>query len=97
MEKLSTKVYLWIARITNKDVWEVDKLLHIIKNEVETCEISDTVKINEIRTGDTPPPPWKEPQPTISSLTAQGWRKQFHIDQANPFTKRGQLWMCEKQ
>jgi len=36
MAKLPTEVHLQIARITNKEVWQVDELLQVIKGEVET-------------------------------------------------------------
>ena len=36
-----------MARVTVKEVWEVQELLTVIKAEVEAREISDTIKINE--------------------------------------------------
>ena len=35
MAKLPSEVRLQIARVTNKDVWEVEELLQVIKAEVE--------------------------------------------------------------
>ena len=45
MPKLPGEVCLQIARVTTKDVWEVNELLHVIKGEVEARELSDTVKV----------------------------------------------------
>ena len=36
-----------MARVTAKEVWEIQELLTVIKAEVEAREISDTIKINE--------------------------------------------------
>ena len=47
MSKLLAEVRLQIARVSVKDVWEVEELLTVIKAEVETREISDTVKVTE--------------------------------------------------
>ena len=49
MAKLPAEVRLQVARITNKDVWNIEELLQIIKGEVEAREISDAVKTNERR------------------------------------------------
>ena len=50
---MPSEVRLQIARVTNKDVWEVEKLLKVIKVEVEAREISDTIKVQEVRNSDT--------------------------------------------
>ena len=52
MAKLPSEVRLQIARVTNKDVWEVEELLQVIKAEVEAREISDTIKVHEVRHSD---------------------------------------------
>ena len=52
MAKLPSEVRLQIARVTNKDVWEVEELLQVIKAEVEACEISDTNKVHGVRHSD---------------------------------------------
>ena len=44
MAKLPPDIRLQVARITNKDVWNIEELLHIIKGEVEAREISDAMK-----------------------------------------------------
>ena len=49
MAKLPPDIRLQVARITNKDVWNIEELLHIIKGEVEAREISDAMKTNERR------------------------------------------------
>ena len=48
MAKLPSEVRLQIARVTNKDVWEVEELLQVIKAEVKAREVSDTIKIHEV-------------------------------------------------
>ena len=54
MAKLPSEVRLQIARVTNKDVWEVEELLLVIRAEAEAHEISDTIKIHEVRHSDIP-------------------------------------------
>ena len=49
MAKLPADVRLQVARITNKDVWNIEELLQTIKGEVEAREISDAVKTSERR------------------------------------------------
>ena len=46
MAKLPAIVRLQVARITNKDVWNIEELVQIIKGEVEAKEISDAMKTN---------------------------------------------------
>ena len=52
MSKLPIDVRLQVTRVTAKEVWEVQELLTVIKGEVETREISDTIKINERKGND---------------------------------------------
>ena len=52
--KLPSEVRLQIARVTNKDVWEVEELLQVIKAEVEAHDISDTIKVHKVRHSDIP-------------------------------------------
>ena len=47
MSKLPLEVRLQIARVTTGDVWEVEELLRVIKQEVVARELSDTVRVNE--------------------------------------------------
>ena len=54
MAKLPSEVRLQIARVTNKDVWEVEELLQVIKAEVEAYKISDTMKVHKVRHFDIP-------------------------------------------
>ena len=54
MAKLPSEVRLQIARVINKDVWEVEELLWVIKAEVEAREISNTIKVHEVRHSDIP-------------------------------------------
>ena len=64
MSKLPAEVRLQIARVSVKDVWELEELLTVIKAEVEVREISDTVKVTEQKQVI----PRKVPQPTASAL-----------------------------
>ena len=54
MSKLPGEVRLQIARVTTKDVWDVNELLHVIKGEVEARELSDTVKVHDRRGQEAP-------------------------------------------
>ena len=53
MAKLPPDVHLQIARVTTKDVWEIDELLQVLHTEVEAREISEGVKVHEIRSSTT--------------------------------------------
>ena len=64
MSKLPAEVRLQIARVSVKDVWEVEELLTVIKAEVEAREISDTVQVTEQK----PVTPRRGTQPTASAL-----------------------------
>ena len=46
MSKLPSEVKLRIGRETKEEVWKLDDLLSIIKNEVEAREASEGVKVN---------------------------------------------------
>ena len=65
MAKPPSEVRLQIAGVTNKDVWEVEELLQVIKAEVEAREISDTIKVHEVRHSDMPR---KNVRPNASTL-----------------------------
>ena len=73
MDRLPADVCLQIARITTKDIWEIDELLQVLRTKVEAKEISDRVKVTEIR---NPVPPSQQPsqqkstQSTASALVA---------------------------
>ena len=47
MSKLPNDIRLQVARKSSKDVWEIDELLQIIKNEVEARETSEGIKIDD--------------------------------------------------
>lgn len=49
MDRLPADVCLQIARVTTKDIWEIDELLQVLMTEVEAREISGRVKVTEIR------------------------------------------------
>ena len=49
MSKLPAEVRLQVARVTAKEIWEVQEILTVIQAEVEAREISDTIKVTEGR------------------------------------------------
>ena len=68
MSKLSSDVRLQVARVTAKEVWEVQEILIVIKAEVEA--LSDTIKINE-RKGTDGYVHRRFNPPSAAALTAQ--------------------------
>ena len=52
MSKLPPEVRLQIARVSVRDIWEVEELMKVIKGEVEAREISDHVKVTERKQSD---------------------------------------------
>ena len=46
MSKLPDDVRLQIARVTTRDVWDVNELMKVMKTEVEAREISSTVRVS---------------------------------------------------
>ena len=67
MSKLSSEVRLQVARVSARDVWDMEDLLRIIKSEVEAREISETIK-----TTDSKPPDMarRASQVTATALVA---------------------------
>ena len=47
MSRLPAEVRLHVARVSTKDVWEINELLKVIQAEVEAREMSDTMKMQE--------------------------------------------------
>ena len=47
MSRLPAEVRLHVARVSTKDVWEINELLKVIQAEVEAREMSETMKIQE--------------------------------------------------
>ena len=47
MSKLLIDVSRQIARVTTGDVWEVEELQKVIKQDVVARELSDTIRVNE--------------------------------------------------
>ena len=47
MSRLPAEERLHVARLSTKDVWEINELLKVIQAEVEAREMSDTMKIQE--------------------------------------------------
>ena len=64
MSKLPPEVCLQIARVSVREVWEVEELMNVIKGEVEAREISDHVKVTERKQPDIR----KYPAATASTL-----------------------------
>ena len=54
MAKLPTNIRLQIARLTKRDVWHMDELLKVIKEEVEARELSKSMKFCEGIVPDNP-------------------------------------------
>ena len=50
MAKIPANVRLQIARVTSKDIWEIDELLQVLRTEVEAREISEGVKVYALPT-----------------------------------------------
>ena len=48
MTKLPSELRLHIARETDKDVWEIDELLAVIKKEVEVREATEYIKLHQV-------------------------------------------------
>ena len=70
MDRLPADVCLQIARVTTKDIWEIDELLQVLRTEVEAREISDRVKTTEIR-NPLPPSQQRSSRSTASALVAR--------------------------
>lgn len=49
MARLPTNIHLQIAQLTKTDVWHMDELLKVIKEEVEARELSESMKICQSR------------------------------------------------
>ena len=72
MSRLPAEVRLHVARVSTKDVWEINELLKVIQAEVEAREISDTMKIQEKKGTETTPTPKRGFSPgTANSLLAR--------------------------
>ena len=72
MAKLPNDIRLRIARETGKEVWKIDNVLKIIKQEVEAREVSEGAAISNSKT--TPVPP--RVPPTVSSFMASHYKPQ---------------------
>ena len=49
MVKLLQDVRLQIARVTTRDMWDIEELMQVINSEVEAREMTERIKINETR------------------------------------------------
>ena len=72
MSRLPAEVRLNVARLSTKDVWEINELLKVIQAEVEAREMSDTMKIQEKKGTQTTPTPRRGFSPgTANTLLAR--------------------------
>ena len=72
MSRLPAEVRLHVARVSTKDVWEINELLKVIQAEVEAREMSDSMKIQEKKGTETTPTPKRGFSPgTANSLLAR--------------------------
>ena len=72
MSRLPAEVRLHVARVSTKDVWEINELLKVIQAEVEAREMSDTMKIQERKGTETTFTPKRGFSPgTANSLFAR--------------------------
>ena len=72
MSRLPAEVRLHVARVSTKDVWEINELLKVIQAELEVREMSDTMKIQEKKGTETTPTPKRGFSPgTANSLLAR--------------------------
>ena len=67
MTKLPPDLRLRFARVTDKDVWEIEELMELVKREVEARETSELVKSTSMK------PPNRSPiNPSASALLTRG-------------------------
>ena len=69
MAKLPPPVRLQIARVTTRDVWDMDELLQVIKSEVEARELSKGIKVCELKKSEGVNR--RPPIPTASALVVR--------------------------
>jgi hypothetical protein len=50
MSKLPPDVRLQIARVTTKDVWQIEQVFNVLKSEVQVREMSSNLKIRDSST-----------------------------------------------
>ena len=66
MSELSLEVNLQVAQLTTWDVWEVEELLQLIKGEVISRELSDTIRVNNRN----PQSPQQQRRPSVSTASS---------------------------
>ena len=72
MSKFPNEIRLRVARETNKDVWDIDELLQIIRQEVEARETSEGTRVNPNRVPFHPPRAPVNHNPTTGSFITNG-------------------------
>ena len=65
MSRLPADVRLQIARVTTKDVWQIEEVLCVLKSEVQAREMS-----NSMKTKDTASSPRYKPPPSTGAFFA---------------------------
>ena len=68
MSKFPNEILLRVARETNKDVWDIDELLQIIRQEVEARETREGTRVNSNRVPSHPPRTPENHNPTTGSF-----------------------------
>ena len=69
MAKLPPAVRLQVARVTTRDVWNMDELLEVIKSEVEARELSEGIRVGEMKKPESVNR--RPPIPTASALVTR--------------------------
>ena len=49
MTKLPQDLHLCVARETDKEVWEIDKLMALLQKEVEAREATEMIKLHQVK------------------------------------------------
>ena len=69
MAKLPPTVYLQIARVTTREVWNMNELLQVIKSEVEARELNKGIKVCGLKKSESVTR--RPPVPTAAALVVR--------------------------
>ena len=111
MSRLPAEVRLHVARVSTKDMWEINELLKVIQAELEAREMSDTMRIQEKKGTETTPTPKRGFSPgTANSLLARpgdgsgircafctGERYSSACEEVKEFQKRKNIFRRDKR
>ena len=103
MSKLPADVRLQIARVTTKDVWEIEEVLSVLKSEVQAREMS-----NSMKTKDTASSPRYKPPPSTGNNIRCIYCEEDHFSSScekvkdpqarkNSLKKQGRCFLCLKR